>query len=316
MRRANQPRSGRLDLRAVRWVAVAPLLLALVACGGNSTNSVTPTSPAETPASDTASVLATSPVGATTQAATPSQVIDPDRSPAATPAMTTDSVATEVHAVPPTSEGELPGGLRIGTPKSGESAVKDYPTSDEPAVIPTQRSSTFDSNRDGFLTETELIDALRAAYPAYDWPPGYVYDLDVVIAGIEENAKKFPSLFENGAEQSMLGGPYLCAWQLTLRDAIFAGDTERIAESIERLRAELASNPFMVEIRQDEEDAIDKAELGDPGPLQLMIEIGSCTQMPWMSGTPESAMGSSTGMSPTAQSGSVAAVIRRDGILV
>jgi hypothetical protein len=84
----------------------------------------------------------------------------------------------------------------------------------------------------------------------------------------------------------MLGFPYLCAWQYTLRDAMFAGDDELIAQSIERLREELASNPNFVDIRQYEDEAIDKAELGDPGPLQQMIEIKGCAAMQWESGTP------------------------------
>jgi hypothetical protein len=135
----------------------------------------------------------------------------------------------------------------------------------------------------------ELIEAVRSIYPEYEWPPEYRLDLSALILSIEEGAEKFPVSFENGYEQNMLVFPFACAWGYTLRDAIFAGDEEAIATSIERLREGIAAHPDKITLQEFLADAVDRAELGDPAPLQMMIDGMGCATMRWEAGTPEAA---------------------------
>ncbi len=299
-----------------RYVFAVPLLLVLASCGGDS-NTVTPTAThsdipstpaidvAGTPEADGTATLDA--VGSTLTrelsptaavAATGTPVAFP-RSAESTPELTASpAVGTNLirgegtpvsspEPVEPTLEvARSPsGGIQLiggaGTPASGEAIAKGVPTPDSPDVGYTPIPSSYDSDGDGFLTSTDLIAALLIEYPFYDWPPGYQLDLDAVIASIEEETELFNTIYENGIENNYLGLPYICAWQLTLRDAIFASDDVLTARSLERLRAEVASNPSLTEIRQYYEDAFDKAELGDPGPLQQRIDAGSCATVPW-----------------------------------
>lgn len=246
---------------------------------------------ADTPPPSSPTVLATA---SDSPASTASEVDDmelatphsawptPAVSPTSTVAPTKVSVSAEVQ---PT----LPGGLRIGTPESGEPTNKDNAPPAQSGVIPTSPPSSFDSDNNGVLSTPELIAALRATYPTYNWPPGYIFDLETAIHGIEDQATRINSMYETGMERTMLGGAYQCAWLLTLLDAIYAGNDPLSAESLEQLRTQLASDPSMTEIRQFAEDALNSAELGDPGPLQTMIDINTCTTIPWTSGTPDAA---------------------------
>lgn len=195
---------------------------------------------------------------------------------------TTTTVAGESGAA------QLPAGFSLGTPQSQDPIEKDVPTQAANVPPPTPRSSSFDSDGDGYLTEPELMEALQATYPSYHWPPGYVLDLDVVTSAIAKNSQTATSHFENGAERTILGTPYLCAWQYALLDAMTAANDQGVSTAIAQLRAELAGNPMFSEVRQGEEDAIDKAELGDPAPLQLMIQMKGCAKVVWVSGTPTS----------------------------
>jgi hypothetical protein len=263
----------------------------LAACGGNGSNPPTPTaSDLQTDASNpgTPTERATLADVATTSTDASTLATPLTESPAS-PTNTADSVAPPAITNTPANEGELPGGLHIGTPEGDNPIDEDNPPPTKSGVIPTPQSSDFDTDGNGVLSTPELIEALRATYPTYDWPPAYVYDLDTAIDGIEKQAQQFTSLYETGMEQTMLGGPYRCAWMLTLRDALVAGDEPLIAESIDRVRTELATNPSMAEIREYAENALDKAELGDPGPLQQMIEIDMCATITWLPATPDAA---------------------------
>ena len=64
---------------------------------------------------------------------------------------------------------------------------------------------------------------------------------------------------------------------------MYSGDEERIAADIALLRSILSSTSAAFDdIRPYQEDAINKAELGDPGPLQQMIEGAFCEERLWI----------------------------------
>src|SRR5690606_22381239 len=104
---------------------------------------------------------------------------------------------------------ELPEGIIIGTPRPDDPIVRRDPPKDEPSFIPTTRPSSYDSDGDGFLTPPELITALRDSFPTYVWAPSYQLDLEALIVAIEEEAEKYPVLYENGYERSALMFPQL-----------------------------------------------------------------------------------------------------------
>jgi hypothetical protein len=272
-------------------------LLFLVACGGDASSPAAPSptaSPAETVVSERATESSTM-----TGSGTPAvNSMNPATPRGGSPA--TDSIDNGLPDSSPPSgdtqpanvsgdQPELPAGITIGTPRPDDPIVREDPPSDAPEFIPTPRQSSFDIDGDGFLSVPELIPALQANYASYAWPPDYRFDLDVLIAVIEEEAEKFPVFYENGSEQSMLESPFLCAWQYTLRDAMFASDEARIAESVEQLRRILRADPSMTEMQDIVGDAINRAELGDPAPLQGMIDGMGCATMQWEGGTPQSA---------------------------
>lgn len=293
---------------------IVSLLLILAACGGSDSGPETPASIASQGGTSSAERATETPT--VTGSGTP----DIDSSVPATPRAGSPVGSPELAEVQPDAgerpadETGLPAGIIIGTPRSDEPIVRETPRSDTPAIIPTPMPSTFDSDGDGLLSVPELTSALRATYPSYSWPPGYELDLDAVIAGIEAEAERFPVFYENGSERTMLVFPYLCAWQYTLRDAMFAGDEERIAESIERLREELAANPQMVTLQEIVRDAVDRAELGDPAPLQMMLDGMGCATMQWESDTPETATSRESGSVTAMMMGAAVGARRRDGV--
>lgn len=272
MPRIDGERLGEPRRKLAIWLVVLPVLTMVAGCAGNSS------SPTRTP-TISATSRATNAVAAQTHVA----MTNSGEVGAATPA---GSPPSQISPNASDESSTAPSGLIFATPPNNEPILKDAPTSAEPSGGYTPIPSSFDSDGDGFMSVPEYINALQVRYPTYAWPTGHKLDLNAVVAGLEAQAQKVNMQFENGSERTSLGFAFLCAWQYTLLDATYANDSALVAESVKRLQTELRSNPSMAGIRQYEEDAISRAELGDPGPLQQTINGNGCASQPWEAGTP------------------------------
>lgn len=288
--------SSRIVAPPLRLSALcAILLLSLVACGGGSSSTSTP-APTQNDASrstpetettmDSGAPIATPVDSATAQQASPSasELVTgaPTGSPQADIAQQLNDGSDEQPA--------MPEGVIIGTPRPDDPVLRENPPIDVTGEIPTPQSSSFDSDGDGLLTHLELIEALRASYASNEWPADYQLDLDIFVRGIEEEAKKFPVFYENGSERTLLMITSLCAWQYALRDALFSGDQDLISQSVDHLRTTLGAHPEQASLQETVGDAVDRAELGDPAPLQAQIDGLGCATIPWEPQTDNSAM--------------------------
>jgi hypothetical protein len=128
------------------------------------------------------------------------------------------------------------------------------------------------------FTLDEVVLALEANYPNYEWPPNYYQTIESITAWLYD----YPdSQFEVGGEDTMIRLRNMCAWEFTLLDAMAEGDQSTIDDALPRLRTMLAS------IRTDDPEGIrfigdiyNKAELGDPAPLQQWAKT-NCSEITW-----------------------------------
>jgi hypothetical protein len=285
-------RLGEARCRLAVWLVVLPVLLAVAGCGGNGS------SPSKTPLTSAiarakATTTRTSPAitksgeaGAATPAGSPPSPISLGK---ATPRPTDLPVASATSTAGASDQSTTASsGLIFATPQGDETIVKNAPTSTGLSAVHTPIPSSFDTNGDGSLSVLEYVKALQARYPTYEWPTGHRLDLNAVVAQVEAQSQKVGMQFENGYERQSLGIAFICAWEYTLLDATYANDSALVAESVERLKTELESNPDLYsDVLKYEEGVISRAQLGDPGPLQQDINGGGCADLPWESGTPE-----------------------------
>ena len=94
-----------------------------------------------------------------------------------------------------------------------------------------------------------------------------------------------PVRYQKGFEYTVLEGRNQCAWLLTWRDALLAGDDATVDEALDRLRTLVEESPVMVPYDQERWLGwIEQAQLGDPSMLQGFT--GGCTDIIWETPTP------------------------------
>lgn len=288
--RAETHRLNRTGYRAF-WVKATALgllgLLLLSACGGSSSDS-NPTATTASQPSSTAQIAASP--APTEQPATVAPSAELSVLAAATPMATEPPASVTNTAVPANTQqttSGLPPGVYLATPVD-EGLVEKEVTAEPGGPVPTPRQSDFDLDKDGFYTYDELQTAVNTVYPTYHWPVNYRISVETILHRLNPTASTHFK-WEAGTEQTVIGLPHLCAWELTLRDAMYAGDTELVAQSIDQIRAVSLPNPAFIYIREYIESAVDKAELGDPAELQGEIDANHCNSIPWEEATPASA---------------------------
>jgi hypothetical protein len=179
--------------------------------------------------------------------------------------------------------GTLPGGLVIATAPDDETIVKNVPT--EPPIQQTVVRSNFDADEDGFYTFEELEQAVAALYPSYQWPDNYQVDPNTLLSGFAA-FKDQGARFQAGSEYTVIGMRHQCAWEMAWLDGYREGDTALMDESLNQLRTVALENPMFIYIRDDLENMIQRAELGDPALMQRHVDA-NCRSMKFITPVPE-----------------------------
>lgn len=184
----------------------------------------------------------------------------------------------------------LPGGAYIATaPSDGESTDKALSPGPVPSAARGTMVSGFDANGDGFYTAAEVPLAVAALYRTYQWPDRYHVDPDTFFVPLE-GALERGDQFEVGAEYTLIGIPFECAWESAWLDAFRDGDEALMAESLDQLRTIRLAGPMLDAGMKDYlADMYNRAELGDPALLQQAVD-GNCQNIAWIdttAGTPD-----------------------------
>lgn len=185
-----------------------------------------------------------------------------------------DREASESESTP-SKRGDPPT-LVVGTPRPGESIDRKIPDeSAQTKTAPDLADSQFDSDGDGVYTYSDLEHAVEAVLPTYEFPENYQATPKTLLSGFADY-KEGGGQWEAGYENILIGLNYFCAWSYTWLDAFGASDGDIMDKSIDRLQLTLQDNPIFESLRDDLLPMVERAELGDPAPLQQLTDI-NCT---------------------------------------
>jgi|GEM_PF-2399105 len=174
----------------------------------------------------------------------------------------------------------------IGTPQGGERVKKDVP----PEPAPTQASvaetdSPLDADGDGKYTFEELVQAVDALYPTYEWPSNYRTTPELLLSGFAPMAEQ-DARWGVPYEYTLVGGAHQCAWELAWLDAYGDGDTALMDESLHQLRTVALARPTLHPSAIEMFDEVyDQAALGDPTMIQQIVK-NNCEDIEFITPTP------------------------------
>ena len=235
----------RLTLASVALASV----LVLAACGGGSTGDPTP-SRAPTSADEP-------PPAATRDGSAP--------------------VDQPTASVIPTQAG-----ADEGAQADSEAGSLVRPTAARPSgPRPTVRPSNFDADGDGYLSWSELGQAVAATIGDYEWPPNYRVTADLMLDYFSAGQSMEENRFEVDYENTLISGYHQCAWEQTWLDARAAGDDALEAKALDIMTNVVPNDISVTEMRDFLINMAQKAALGDPSLIIRDLEL-NCAGLPFV----------------------------------
>ncbi|CAN0512710.1 unnamed protein product, partial [Phaeothamnion confervicola] len=104
----------------------------------------------------------------------------------------------------------------------------------------------------------------------YQWPIHYTVTVDLVVPETSGGRSRTSDRFENGMENTMLGGWNLCAWMKTWLDARATGNAPMEAQALDTLMNVGPHNPGGDGTPLPD---VQHAQLGGPSLIQRYVNL-------------------------------------------
>ena len=133
---------------------------------------------------------------------------------------------------------------------------------------------------EGILNGAQFQQAVRSAFPEYQWPPGYTTTADSILERFSGGEWPPGAGYKDGLEHTVIGVWHQCAWYMAWLDAFQSGDSTAQAEALYVMTDVIPNHPSVGAGGQEHLTGIaEAAALGDPSRVTQYVENGVCQDM-------------------------------------